>query len=274
MPVDLHIHTVASDSLWTPQALVKEAVGTGLRAFAVTDHDTDAALEETAKEAERAGLEFVRGIEFTCRFGAADVHILGYFVDRKCPAMATLLERIEPDLKRGARESAKRMREGGLPLGPFEPTGGKHPYVELVNALVECGAAASHHEAVELAVGSRSSYLVMPRRPHPSDAIAAIRSCGGISSLAHPLSGRRTMERTREEIEQLQVMGVNAVEVYSPYHDERKSEELILLCRNMSLGMTGGSDSHGGFLPGRESALATLPDWIYEQLVELHERES
>jgi len=37
--------------------------------------------------------------------------------------------------------------------------------------------------------------------------------------------------------------------------------------------MTGGSDSHGGFLRGRESTLARLPDWIYEQLVELHERE-
>ena len=38
--IDLHIHTTASDGTCTPREVVRLAVEQGLRAIAVTDHDT------------------------------------------------------------------------------------------------------------------------------------------------------------------------------------------------------------------------------------------
>src|SRR5438445_177178 len=49
--IDLHAHTNRSDGSLEPAALVRLAADAGLRALAVTDHDTTAALPE----AEAAG---------------------------------------------------------------------------------------------------------------------------------------------------------------------------------------------------------------------------
>ena len=37
---DLHVHSTASDGTFTPSELVAEAKKVGLKAFALTDHDT------------------------------------------------------------------------------------------------------------------------------------------------------------------------------------------------------------------------------------------
>ncbi len=39
-PVDLHLHTLASDGAWTPSALIDHLAGRGFRVAAVCDHDT------------------------------------------------------------------------------------------------------------------------------------------------------------------------------------------------------------------------------------------
>ncbi len=38
--VDLHVHSTCSDGTFTPEELVDYAMEKGLRAFALTDHDT------------------------------------------------------------------------------------------------------------------------------------------------------------------------------------------------------------------------------------------
>ncbi len=51
MPVDLHLHTTASDGTWLPTELVRAAAGKGVTVIAVTDHDTmDGIPEATDNE--------------------------------------------------------------------------------------------------------------------------------------------------------------------------------------------------------------------------------
>ena len=269
MSVDLHIHTVASDSLWTPRALADEVLREGLTAFAVTDHDTDAALEETAREAERLGLNFVPGVEFSCQLDGVDVHILGYFLDRSYGPLDELLKRIETDLVEGATECSERMRAGGISLPPFRFAGKQHPYVELANSLVSSGEAGDLREAFRLVINPESGFFVRPVRPGPREVIEAIRGSGGVSSLAHPVRCGVAMPRTSREISKLQAMGLQAVEAYSPHHSSECVRALLELCRKRGLGATGGSDNHKGLLRGRPDRLADVPDWVYEELLEL-----
>jgi len=269
LSVDLHIHTVASDSLWTPRALAEEVLREGLTAFAVTDHDTDAALEETAREAERLGLNFVPGVEFSCRHDGVEIHILGYFLDRSYGPLDELLKRIETDLVEGATESSERMRAGGISLSPFRFAGKQHPYVELANSLVSSGEAGDLREAFRLVINPESGFFVRPVRPGPREVIEAIRGSGGVSSLAHPVRRGVAMRRTSGEISKLQAMGLQAIEAYSPHHSSECARTLLELCRKQGLGVTGGSDNHKGLLRGRPNRFADVPDWVYEELLEL-----
>ena len=38
--IDLHVHTNASDGLFTPSEIVENSLKLGLKAIAITDHDT------------------------------------------------------------------------------------------------------------------------------------------------------------------------------------------------------------------------------------------
>jgi len=271
LSVDLHIHTVASDSLWTPRALAEEVAKEGLTAFAVTDHDTDAALDETEEEAERLGLTFVRGIEFSCRLRNLEVHILGYFGDRSYGPLDRLLGRIERLLVEGATECATRMRAEGVSLPEFKFEGKQHPYVELSRSLVDSGEAKTLEDAFRIVIDPGSGFFVRPSRPVPAEVIEAIRGSGGVSSLAHPIRRGASMREIAEEISALQEMGLQAIEAYSPHHGDEGTRALLELARERKLGVTGGSDNHKGLLRGRTDKLADVPDAVYKQLLRLRD---
>ncbi|MBC7238331.1 MAG: PHP domain-containing protein, partial [Chloroflexi bacterium] len=48
---DLHIHSSFSDGEWSPQEIIQEVVRLGLRAIAITDHDSVSAIAKAEKEA-------------------------------------------------------------------------------------------------------------------------------------------------------------------------------------------------------------------------------
>ncbi len=52
--IDLHCHSSASDGSDSPTELVRRAAKVGLRALALTDHDTVSGLENTTRTAIQA----------------------------------------------------------------------------------------------------------------------------------------------------------------------------------------------------------------------------
>ena len=73
--IDLHVHTTGSDSTCTPREAVRLAKELGLRAIAVTDHDTALGCAEAAQEGNRLGLEVIPGIEISTKYDTP-VHVL------------------------------------------------------------------------------------------------------------------------------------------------------------------------------------------------------
>ncbi|MEM5804700.1 MAG: PHP domain-containing protein, partial [Candidatus Aenigmatarchaeota archaeon] len=71
--VDLHIHSFKSDGTWKPSEIEKEAKRLGMKAFAISDHDTVAGVLECEK--------CVPAIEMGTTFDNKDLHLLGYFID-------------------------------------------------------------------------------------------------------------------------------------------------------------------------------------------------
>src|SRR4028119_2175253 len=84
--LELHSHTTCSDGTLTPSELVQAAVRAGVRALAITDHDTLSGWDEAISEAQRFAsastkpynLEIVPGVELSTVHNDRSLHILGF----------------------------------------------------------------------------------------------------------------------------------------------------------------------------------------------------
>ena len=75
--IDLHTHSTASDGSMTPSELVHHAASCGLRAVALTDHDTTVGLTEAQQAANEIGIELVHGVELATWLDKTEFHIVG-----------------------------------------------------------------------------------------------------------------------------------------------------------------------------------------------------
>ena len=64
-PVDLHLHSTASDGMLDPAALVAHVAACGVKLMALTDHDTVAGVAAAAAAAQMHGIGFVAGVELS-----------------------------------------------------------------------------------------------------------------------------------------------------------------------------------------------------------------
>ncbi len=65
---DLHNHSTASDGEYTPSELVLQAREIGLKAIALTDHDTIAGLDEAIGAGHESGIKVIPGIAIKRKF--------------------------------------------------------------------------------------------------------------------------------------------------------------------------------------------------------------
>ncbi|HSS36312.1 MAG TPA: PHP domain-containing protein, partial [Patescibacteria group bacterium] len=124
--IDLHTHTLRSDGVLEPAALVAAAAAVGVRLLAITDHDDLSAFRELTEDpggrAIPAGLTLLPGVEINCLTGdvpelwESELHILGLGVDPTDDALeATLVRQRDRRRVRFAR-TVDRLRELGLPV--------------------------------------------------------------------------------------------------------------------------------------------------------------
>jgi predicted metal-dependent phosphoesterase TrpH len=268
--IDLHTHTTASDGRRTPPDLVACAAAAGVTVLSVTDHDTIAGCDPAAAACADAGVEFVPGIEITAMRDGADVHVLGYFIDRHSTALLTFLadqrrrrlERVRQMILRlgmcGVELDADAILQPGID-DPSRSVG--RPWI--ARALVERGLCATTGEAFDRWLGrGRPAYVARVAAP-PEEIFTRIHEAGGIASLAHPgLLGHDGW------IPAFRSAGLDAVEAYHTKHDAERTRHYVALAERLGLAVSGGSDyhadeAHGAVSPGSVS----LPRPAYDALI-------
>ena len=242
--IDLHLHTTASDGTDTPAELVRACREAGITTMAVTDHDTVAALAESAAEAARAGIAFVPGIEITAAWHGRDVHVLGYFLDPASPALGAFLEAQIADRICRARKVGKRLAAMGAPIDVealiAQLNGQPLLRPHIAAALVEAGHAADGIEAFDRFIGEGKPAYVARRGATPAEVVARIHEAGGIASMAHP-----GVTRADALIPGLAGDGLDAIEAYHTDHPADKTARYLVMARTLGLAVSGGSDFHG-----------------------------
>lgn len=248
MGFDLHVHTTASDGLFTPAQVINEALRLGLTGVAITDHDTTDGIEEALAEVRRLALGdrflVIPGIELNTEGGEREIHILGYFIDWHHPR---LLQRLGEVLEaRGKRviNMVEKLNHLGIKVSVEEvrqEAKGEvigRPHVAQV--LIKNGYVSSVKEAFERYIGRNGPAYVPRYKFEPSEAIQLIKEAGGVPVLAHPgLIGDDGLTR------KLIHLGVKGLEVYYPEHSKADERRYLAMAEEYGLIVTGGSDFHG-----------------------------
>jgi len=243
MPIDLHLHTTASDGRLTPSEVVQLALERGLTAIALTDHDTTDGVAEAQAAAAGTGLEVIASVEINTESDAGDVHFLGYFVDPDDAAFQNHLATLRDARLGRARRMAEKLAALGMPLDweRVQAIAGEgavgRPHV--ARALLERGYVATLGEAFEKYIGHEGPAYVPRYRLTPEEAIAAIQAAGGVAVLAHPAEAG-----TIPLIPRLVAGGLDGLEVYYPEHTPEDRDTLLALAEQYGLAVSGGSDFH------------------------------
>lgn len=82
--IDLHVHTICSDGDYSPVELIKLASKKGVKAMAITDHDTISAYEPNLIEfAKSRNLQLISGVEFSTvdEVSGQKIHVVGLNID-------------------------------------------------------------------------------------------------------------------------------------------------------------------------------------------------
>ena len=245
--MDLHVHTTASDGTCTPREAVRRAAELGLRAVAITDHDTVFGHAEAVSAGMDYGVEVVPGIEVSTKYGVA-VHILGYYIEDLIPLLANVVN----DRDRRNEQVAALMAADGLPVSYAEMKKrfGKaigRPHFGRI--LVELGMAESISDAFARYVGRGQRYFVPRKIIEIDSAVEAIALSGGVPVLAHPFEYKKTDAQLRELIEHCMDHGLRGIECRYSGYDEAQVRYLEGLAGEYGLLRTGGSDFHGDNKP-------------------------
>ncbi len=250
MLIDLHTHSSRSDGTDRPAGLVARARAAGLDVVALTDHDTVSGWSEAQAAADAGGPRLVRGLEISCRFRSAGVHLLGYEPDPTNEPLRAELQRVVAGRNGRLPATIARLQRLGVDISVDDvravatdaaATGRPH----VADALVALGVVSDREAAFD-------RYLA-PGRPAYVDRYAAdlvamiglVSAAGGVSVVAHPWGRGSRGALTPEAFEQLRGAGLVGVEVDHNDHDSSDRVALRAVAADLGLVTTGASDYHG-----------------------------
>lgn len=260
---DLHNHSIASDGLLTPRALIELAAASGCDAIALTDHDTTDGLLEAEEVAREKSLRFIRGVEISVTWPLSSdesivhpdikpttIHIVGLGIDSANRALSSGLETV----RTGRLARARRMGEDFARVGIDGMFDDAYDIAEnktmigrthFARALAERGLVKSVGKAFEryLTFG-RPGYVAHLWAPL-ADAVGWITSAGGVPVVAHP--GRYKLSRAEMKLmlNDFKTAGGRAIEVVTGSHQPHQFREYADLAREMGFLASRGSDYHG-----------------------------
>ena len=251
MIVDFHTHSLASDGALAPIELLRRAKAAGVQQFALTDHDTTAgylAVRHTS-EAEEVGL--ISGVELSCRWATATIHVVGLNFDADAPEMTAMVEQLTQAREERAEKIATRLAgvgiddalEGAKAIANGSQIGRPH----FANWMVEAGAVDSVAEAFDKYLGAGKIGDVKMFWPPLSDVVQAITRAGGVAILAHPLKYRLTGMKLRALINDFKAAGGGAIEVLNGRQPETDLKRLSQIAEGNGLMCSVGSDFHRDF---------------------------
>lgn len=268
MRIDLHVHSSASDGVFSPAEVVRKAHANGVEVMALTDHDTVSGLKEARKEAEKLGMRFIDGVELSVSWGGRTIHVVS-LGPKKFEPYRELSEKLSKQRDLRARTIASKFDAMGI-YNTYEQAlelagnGLNLSRRHFALALVQRGTVGTEDEAFEKYLRDEGPAFVKTQWMTLPEAMRFIRETEGVAVMAHP--GRYNFAApvtTIDLLEEFKALGGDAIEVTTGSHFEPENERYTRVALNMGFLASTGSDFHG-CKPGRpEPGLQEpLPDYL------------
>ncbi|MDR1787271.1 MAG: PHP domain-containing protein [Treponema sp.] len=248
--IDLHTHSTASDGGLSPAALVREAAHRGIKALALTDHDTVSGLQEAQDAAALHGVTFVRGIEIEIDWPhQGEFHLLGLCLGGLDAAFHDALNTLACWREERNLMLIERMREAGIEADLDEVRAGANTTSlgrpHFAAFLVKRNIVRSIEQAFNRYL-RKGRPLYVPKKGLPFDeAVPLIHGAGGLAVLAHPLSLYLSWGRLPDFLADLKTRGLDGIEAWHPSAKAAACARLESIARGLGLRVTAGSDFHG-----------------------------
>lgn len=264
--IDLQCHTIFSDGELSPEETVDLAIKQGIKALAITDHDTIDGIEPAVAHSRSKGIELVPGIEIECdesRHGFEKVDMLGLLIDYKNKNLVNFTEKIKIERIRQKKLIIKKLNKLGFDIS-FEEVAKLvkssfgRPHIAKVLLEKYPDEFTSINDVFNKYLGeNKPAYVARKHRVTLKDAIKIIKESNGVSVLAHPGVFKR--EYSIELINIFANLGGEGIETYYPYHiivpdlkiNEKQNREMInfykSIAKSKKLLESGGNDFHGSY---------------------------
>ncbi|GIK51528.1 MAG: PHP domain-containing protein [Planctomycetaceae bacterium] len=249
--IDLHMHSTCSDGAFEPEFLVRWAAKLGLKAIALTDHDTMKGVRRAMTEGARLGIEVIPGCEISVAYSQGTFHLLAYFVEPENRQFTDRLDEIAHNRHARNQKIVAKLGEFGMAVtyGEIRAEAGEavtgRPHIARV--LLKRGYVKSIQEAFDLWLGDDRPCYFEKETFGPREAIEHVRRCGGVPVMAHPYwLNRKNVQDLEVYLAELKDLGLMGVECVYSDHSSEFQRQCIEIAHRLGLVVTGGADFHGG----------------------------
>ena len=258
MRFDLQSHSVHSDGTLPAAEVVARAREAGVELLALSDHDTVDGVDE-ALAAAGDGLRVVTAVEISSvQDEYEDLHVLGYGIDHRDPALLEALAAYRDDRVTRARRMEQALRELGFAIDDA-PLVARRDAGKPIGRPHLAQAAFGHPDNAERIADEGLqdfsallvAYLIdgapaFRRRTTPTiaEAIEVIHAAGGVAVWAHPYWDLDTDADVLDAIERYVTMGIDGVEAFYVTHTEEQTRVAYEECTRRGLLTTGSADFH------------------------------
>lgn len=273
---DLHMHSDASDGTLSPSQLAEAVYKSGIKAAALTDHDTVGGVAEFKQKCTQLGIQAVSGVEISAKY-KTEMHILGLFIDENNSQLIKKLDELKQSRENRNYEMLALARKNGFDISEEDITGQKDGgklsntgRAHIAKAFVKKGYADSIQDAFDKYLSKGKSCYISRKLFSPEESIQLIKDAGGTAVLAHPYYITQNRDELYKLLVWLKSLGLDGVESwYSKYPTEYR-DLCLELCDELSLIPTGGSDFHADNKPdvklGKACGDLDIPYYLFENL--------
>ncbi|MFW6415445.1 MAG: PHP domain-containing protein [Thermodesulfobacteriota bacterium] len=278
--IDLHTHSTASDGTFSPAELIREAQDSGLKAVALTDHDTTKGLQEIIRAGKNADVEAIPGCELSVNYPTGQMHIVGLWLPEHPEHVQSQLQYLRDRRHSRNERILQKLQAIGIQMDYSEvkelagdaSIGRPH----IARLLMEKNYVPTVQEAFDKYIGPGGQAYVPKDKLDPEQAIEVLKQEGATVILAHPYSLEISYQELRSEVQRLQGLGLDGMEVYYTEHTREQTREYLQICRELGLLASGGSDFHGSVKPdvklGSGKGNLDIPYSLLQEMKEYRKR--
>ncbi len=250
MDCDLHIHTVNSDGSMSVKDIIYYAKKSGLKAIAVSDHDTMSGVPEAVREGKRLGIQVIPAVEMTVVDMKRNrpVHILCYL-----PENVELLSRFLQSTLDNRRTQKLEMIQKIQKIYPLLELEHVFRYAKNSQSIYESHIMQSLCDLgytntaigvlMEELISKKGSCYVPGRYPAIHELLEVLEEVKAVVVIAHP-EEFNSFELAQELAREGKIHGL---EYDHPRNGEESRKKIKELAQEYHLILTGGSDFHGQY---------------------------